>query len=165
MENEKIIEMLKSMPTGLSCRLKIGENEYACKKMKCGMEDIKIYNAESKGFDEGYKQAVEKFKEWRKEQIDKYYLIKDMNYQKIKLIGGAEVNVDFDVKQTSCKKCGKLIMFAITEKSGKFIPIIKVGENYQAHFADCKFAAEFRGNGVINNRIEAEGKNQEYLNE
>ena len=87
-----------------------------------------------------------------------------MNYQTIKLKGGAEVQVDMDAKRTACKKCGELIRFGIT-KNSKYIPIIEMEDGeYQAHFADCKFAGDFRGKGTINNRIEEQNRNQEFLN-
>jgi hypothetical protein len=85
-----------------------------------------------------------------------------MNYQKIKLLGGAEVHVDFDAKRVACKKCKKLIRFALT-KNGKQMPIIEKGSDWQAHFADCEFAAEFRKSDGESRVAEAE-KNQEALN-
>lgn len=87
-----------------------------------------------------------------------------MNYQTIKLIGGASVYVDLD-SRAKCRKCGKPIKFGAT-KNNKLIPIIemKPGE-YQAHFADCEYADEFRGRGSLNNRIREEERNQEMLNE
>ncbi|MFA6097574.1 MAG: hypothetical protein WC788_08195 [Candidatus Paceibacterota bacterium] len=86
-----------------------------------------------------------------------------MNYQKIKLLGGAEVHVDFDARMTSCKRCKKKIRFGIT-KNGKSMPIIQVEENWQSHYAaDCKFANEFRKT-KLEGRIEAEKKNQDFLN-
>ncbi len=85
-----------------------------------------------------------------------------MNYQKIKLLGGAEVQVDLDAKRARCKKCGKSIRFAITSKNGKMIPIIEKGKYWQAHFADCEYAAEFRKSN-LESRIEDEEKNREAL--
>ena len=67
MEKQEIIDLLKTMPTGITSKLRVGVNEYACKKLECTIEDIKLHNAEAKGFEEGYKLAVEKFKKWREE--------------------------------------------------------------------------------------------------
>jgi len=72
MSNKKItkelfLEILKEMPTGLTCKLKIGENEHACKELKLTMQEIKDHNNMADGFDEGYKKAVENYKEWRNE--------------------------------------------------------------------------------------------------
>lgn len=85
-----------------------------------------------------------------------------MNYTKIKLLGGAEVNVDFDSYKTLCKKCGKPIRFAITSL-GKSMPITETEKGWQSHFADCKFAASFR-KSKTDEQIEDENKNQEFLN-
>ena len=65
------LELLKTMPTGLSAKLRIGENDYACKQLKCTLQDIKIHNAECDGYAEGYKEAVEKFEKWRAEITNK----------------------------------------------------------------------------------------------
>ena len=89
-------------------------------------------------------------------------IIYNMNYQKIKLLGGAVVSVDLDANRTKCKKCGEMIRFGITA-SGKYMPIIQIGENYQSHFVDCKFADSFRKTKMENN-IDEENKNQEFLN-
>ena len=85
-----------------------------------------------------------------------------MNYQKIKLLGGAVVTVDLDANRTKCKKCEEMIRFAITD-SGKFMPIIQVGENWQSHFTDCRFSDSFRKT-KLENDIEQQERNQEYLN-
>lgn len=71
--------------------------------------------------------------------------MKDPKYQEIKLLGGAVVQVDFSQRRVQCRKCKKLIRFGITQ-SGKFIPIIEKGDDYQSHFADCQFANDFRKN-------------------
>ena len=70
--------------------------------------------------------------------------MKDIELKKIKLLGGAEVIVDFSLNQSRCDKCNKLIRFGVT-KNDKYMPIIKnkKGE-WQSHFADCKFANSFR---------------------
>lgn len=66
-----------------------------------------------------------------------------MKLQKIKLRSGSEVTADWDSK-TNCKKCGKEIFWAMT-KNEKPMPIILVGlAEWDSHFADCKFAKEFR---------------------
>jgi len=87
-----------------------------------------------------------------------------MNYQRIQLKGGAYVLLDLDAKRVACRKCKKLIRFAITEKRGKKIPIEEAGEKFVAHFATCEFANDFRKNSQ-ENKIEEENKNQEYLND
>lgn len=87
-----------------------------------------------------------------------------MNYQTIKLKGGAEVYLDLDAKRTKCKKCGELIRFGMT-KNNKYIPVIQIGDEWQCHFADCKFANEFRKKNVgLNERIQEEETNQDFLN-
>lgn len=85
-----------------------------------------------------------------------------MNYQKIKLLGGAVVDVDLDTNRVKCKKCGKMIKFAIT-KNGKFMPIIQTENGWQSHFSDCEFADNFRKTKLENSILEEE-KNQEFLN-
>jgi hypothetical protein len=89
-----------------------------------------------------------------------------MNYQKINLIGGAEVNVDMDCNRTKCRKCQKFIRFGIT-KNGKSMPIIEVidkltGETkWQSHFSDCVYADHFRNDRL--SQIEEGEKNQQEL--
>lgn len=46
-------------------RLKIGENEYACKQLKCTMEDIKEHNNEVKAWEDGYRNCQEDMRKWR----------------------------------------------------------------------------------------------------
>ena len=62
----------------------------------------------------------------------------------VELIGGAKVSVDFEESRVKCRGCDKWIRFGITQVSRRFIPIIDVGEKWQAHFADCEKAKEFR---------------------
>jgi hypothetical protein len=69
--------------------------------------------------------------------------MKDADYKTITLVNGIKLQVDFSMNQMPCRKCKKLIRFGITN-SGKYMPIIKVGDNWQTHFADCEFAKEFR---------------------
>ena len=66
-----------------------------------------------------------------------------MSIEVIKLLGGSDVQVDFSQNEIPCRKCNKPIRFATT-RFGKYIPIIKIGNEWQAHFADCQFAGEFR---------------------
>ena len=89
--------------------------------------------------------------------INTIYKNNMLGYEKIKLLGGAEVYVDFRSKQTRCRGCDKLIRFGIT-KNNKNMPIIQVGEDWQAHFADCKKAGQFR------KKINEGSENQEGLN-
>lgn len=84
-----------------------------------------------------------------------------MNYQKIQLLNGLEVQVDMSARRTPCRKCKKLIRFGIT-KSGKYLPIIEKGDDWQAHFADCEFADSFR-KGSIADRVKDQEKNEEEL--
>lgn len=86
-----------------------------------------------------------------------------MDYQSIKLLGGAEVFVDFDARMASCKKCGEKIRFGIT-KNGRSMPICEIGGNWRSHFSNCKFANNFRKKGKLEERIAAENKNREFLN-
>jgi len=70
MEKEEILKELEKMPTGLTSRIKIGENERGLKFVridnpKATMEELKRYNIESDGFEIGFKSAVDKFVEWR----------------------------------------------------------------------------------------------------
>lgn len=55
----------------------------------------------------------------------------------IKLIGGADVFVDFSQRRAACRRCGKSIRFGIT-KNSKYMPIIETQDGWQAHFTDCK---------------------------
>lgn len=82
MTTKDFIKILEEMPTGLTMKLKIGENDYALKmirKMKGNehttMEDIKQHNAECKAWEEGFKAAIDKLKEWRNEQ---YLILKNL---------------------------------------------------------------------------------------
>ena len=53
-----------------------------------------------------------------------------MKYQKIQLVGGAEVMVDMDERRSSCKRCGEMIRWAITDL-GKKMPIIEKDDKWQ----------------------------------
>ena len=48
-------ELTDELVGGLKSKLKIGENEYACKQLKLTMKEIKDHNNYCKGFDDGYK--------------------------------------------------------------------------------------------------------------
>ncbi len=76
MNIEKFLKVLEDMPTGVCSKLKLGENENCLKKLKetqpaLTMDDIKEHNIEAKGWDDGFKAAVEIYKKWR----NKEYLI------------------------------------------------------------------------------------------
>ena len=86
-----------------------------------------------------------------------------MNYQKITLIGGAEVQVDFDSNYARCNRCHAPIRFGITVKNGKTIPLSEKAGKWQAHFADCEHNVEAR-RPSLESRIEDEEKNREALN-
>lgn len=62
---DEFLKILEEMPVGTSSRIKIGENDYACKQLKCTMQSIKEHNIEARGFDEGFKRAVDVYKKWR----------------------------------------------------------------------------------------------------
>ncbi|HBI17163.1 MAG TPA: hypothetical protein DDY52_03370 [Candidatus Moranbacteria bacterium] len=69
---KQILEELENMPTGFNHRIKIGENQRGLNFVKktnpkATMEDLKIYNAESEGYDLGYEAAVINYIEWRNE--------------------------------------------------------------------------------------------------
>lgn len=55
---------LQKIPLGLNHRIKIGENELAMKELKMSMQEIKDHNHFSNGFNEGYKQAIDKVEEF-----------------------------------------------------------------------------------------------------
>lgn len=78
-DKTELLKILEEMPTGTSRKLKIGENDYALEAIKKSqpeitMQDIRDHNHEARGYDEGFKDAVEKYKEWRNEQ---YLILKD----------------------------------------------------------------------------------------
>ncbi len=86
-----------------------------------------------------------------------------MNYETIKLLGGAEVVVDFDDKEARCRKCGKKIRFGITKHS-RLMPIIQQEDGqWKSHFADCQFAAEFRKTD-LERKVEDQAANEEQIN-
>jgi hypothetical protein len=59
----------------------------------------------------------------------------------IKLKGGAEVTMLSG--STRCKACGVEMYWAVTA-NGKRIPIVKDGEEWMSHFANCPEANRFR---------------------
>lgn len=64
--------------------------------------------------------------------------------EEITLKGGAKVFLDEKERGSKCKKCGKKMYWAITEK-GKKMPICKDKDGaWISHFADCFAAAHFR---------------------
>lgn len=81
---EAFLKILEEMPVGLSSRLKIGENDYALKKLKktnhknITMEDIRLYNSKAEGWSEGYAAAVQRLTKWRNE---KYLELKNLNFK------------------------------------------------------------------------------------
>lgn len=88
-----------------------------------------------------------------------------MNLEKIKLLGGAEVMVDWDNKPTTCKKCDKTIRFGVT-KNNKYMPISQTPAGWQSHFTDCSNPEDFRGRGrmgMLDQEVERE-RNQNFLN-
>jgi len=88
-----------------------------------------------------------------------------MNYQTIKLNGGAEVYLDLDQKRTKCKKCDTMLYFGLT-KNNKSMPIEQMEDGtYESHFANCKFANDFRKNkSKFEESISNEEENQDELN-
>ena len=76
--------------------------------------------------------------------MDQFQLILLAEYKvnnMIKLKGGAEVEETSDT--TACKACGALMTWAIT-KNNKKIPIVKEGDEWISHFANCSNASSFR---------------------
>lgn len=70
MQKEDFIKILEDMPTTYTSKMRIGENDYALKQLRktqknLTMEDIKEHNIEVRGWNEGYKEAVEEYREWR----------------------------------------------------------------------------------------------------
>ncbi len=63
----------------------------------------------------------------------------------IKLNGGVEVEILKDFKHSSCK-CGKRdIVWAITARNKKTMPIRKDSQKgWISHFEDCPLASKFR---------------------
>lgn len=75
MDKDYFAKILEEMPLRLSCKLKIGENDYALKMVRkmegnedATMEGIQLHNAEAKGWDDGWKAAMEEIRKWRNEQ-------------------------------------------------------------------------------------------------
>ena len=65
-------------------------------------------------------------------------------FEEITLKGGARVVLKTNA-WSECKKCKKPILWAVTAKNAKNIPICKdESEEWIAHFADCKFVKDFR---------------------
>ena len=72
-----------------------------------------------------------------------------MNYQKVRLLGGAECTIDLD-NEVSCKKCSRPMFWAVT-KNGKKMPVEKDSKGkWLSHFATCPYASDFnfRGKGA-----------------
>ena len=63
----------------------------------------------------------------------------------ITLRGNIVVEVDFSRPTSICEKCGATMHWAITKKNRKWMPIVKnnFGE-WASHFADCRYAGDFR---------------------
>ena len=67
---EKVLSMLEDMPRWLSSKLKVWEHEDAVKHLQeshpwITLDDIKIHNATAEWYAEWYKDAVNKYIEWR----------------------------------------------------------------------------------------------------
>lgn len=79
---EDFIKILEEMPLGLTMKLKIGENDYALEMVRkmpgnehATMEGIKRHNEECRAWEEGFKAAIDKLKEWRNDQ---YLILKNL---------------------------------------------------------------------------------------
>jgi hypothetical protein len=84
-----------------------------------------------------------------------------MQFQTVKLKGGAEVHVDFDERMAKCRGCSEMIRFGVT-KNGVKMPIREIEPNvWASHFADCKQASRFRGG--LQEKVDESDRNQEYL--
>ena len=60
----------------------------------------------------------------------------------ITLEGGAEVDIENRPKGV-CKSCGMEFVWGVT-KNHKWMPVVKFGDKYISHFADCTGAMEHR---------------------
>lgn len=77
---------------------------------------------------------------------------KTKKYKKIKLKGGVEVyieqHIDSDTimsfQTVKCKGCDANIIWGITVKNKKKIPIRYTKEGFICHFVDCPGASKFR---------------------
>lgn len=70
------------MPLGLTMKMRIGENEMALESIRriqgnrtVMMEDIKRHNEDCQKWEEGYKAAIDKLREWRN---DRYLTLKNL---------------------------------------------------------------------------------------
>ena len=59
-----------------------------------------------------------------------------------KLEGGAEVDFENRPKRI-CKSCGSSFRWGITKKK-RWIPVVKIGDKFVSHFANCPGAAGHR---------------------
>lgn len=83
MDKEDFLKILEEMPVNTkTCKLKIGENDYALQMIKktpeykdATMEDIKSHNERMRAWEEGHAEAIKKLKAWRNE---KYLEIKNL---------------------------------------------------------------------------------------
>lgn len=88
-----------------------------------------------------------------------------MNVETITLLGGTEVTINWKGKRSRCHYCSILIMFAITTKNNKYIPINQVlnidkEEIWEAHFDSCPNSDVFKRK----QKEQQEEQNQEALN-
>ena len=74
MKEQDFLKILEEMPLGLTCKLKIGENDYALEMIRkdpankdATMEDLKQHNEEMRAWEKGYAAAIKKMKVWRNE--------------------------------------------------------------------------------------------------
>ena len=58
----------------------------------------------------------------------------------ITLEGGAEVDIE-NRPEGVCKSCGAKFIWGVT-KNHKWIPVVKLGDKFISHFADCPGAGE-----------------------
>lgn len=66
-----LIEILNELKnTGSSIKMRIGENEYACKQLKTTMEKIKEHNLHVIGWDEGHADCVKEFNQKIQDKIN-----------------------------------------------------------------------------------------------
>ncbi len=65
-------------------------------------------------------------------------------FDEITLKGGAVVFVDQPMRRGVCRKCRAAIVWSNTKETGKYMPIVRDGDGWKSHFADCPFAKEFR---------------------
>lgn len=69
--NQKLLELLEEVPCNVrNIYIKIAETDFALKELQktnpaYSMADLREYNAEAKGYERGFADAMKKVEEWR----------------------------------------------------------------------------------------------------